>query len=377
MGSSYDDLQQLLIPERIKVGYQEREGTYTGKLAYVIYFDNKGVLRKETSWEGWRSKKIEPNVYTNDPTEGFVLNKDVGGGRGWHSRNEYIRVYDPRGFEFEISVANLLFILRESDCSRGKGLEGKFVYSWDRQELVLLPVSSLDYQNSKQYTELKSKKVAAKDLIPGCTYIAQDQRELVYLGRFEYHFIVEMQQDQGKLVVSRKSDAKGMDRRHIFWHNGRFHGRFLPFKDVKTIAILKSDAAHPDYADLVDEYNKSPHGSKAVRLLLQDRGEYKKEDRVPWFYQDADGAFVKCYEDGYDKDRFSTSGKYVIDQEGIFRSLPYWHTTYRPGTRWSGDSEFPWRESTNLSLYVETANGGVHTLVDPEYYWKSQFERDQ
>jgi hypothetical protein len=33
-------------------------GTYTGKLAYVIYFDNKGVLRKKKSWEGWRDKKI-------------------------------------------------------------------------------------------------------------------------------------------------------------------------------------------------------------------------------------------------------------------------------------------------------------------------------
>jgi hypothetical protein len=41
---------------------------------------------------------------------------------GWNARNEYIRVYDPRDFEFEISVSNLLFILRECNCNKGKGL---------------------------------------------------------------------------------------------------------------------------------------------------------------------------------------------------------------------------------------------------------------
>lgn len=127
--------EQLFIPEKICVGFQTREGTYTGKLAYVIYYDQKGVRRKEKSWESWRNKKLPPVDFTNEPIEGFVLNKGVGGARqsyGWNTRNEYIRVYDPRDFEFEISVANLLFILRECDCSRGKGLEGKFVYAWDK-----------------------------------------------------------------------------------------------------------------------------------------------------------------------------------------------------------------------------------------------------
>lgn len=50
---------QLFIPSKIKVGFQDRSGTYTGKLAYVIYYDNKNVLRKEKSWESWRDKKID------------------------------------------------------------------------------------------------------------------------------------------------------------------------------------------------------------------------------------------------------------------------------------------------------------------------------
>ncbi len=50
----------IFIPTKIKVGYQERKDTYTKKLAYVIYFDEKGKLRKEASWQSWRDKKIEP-----------------------------------------------------------------------------------------------------------------------------------------------------------------------------------------------------------------------------------------------------------------------------------------------------------------------------
>lgn len=65
----------IFIPKTINVGYQNRSGTYTGKLAYVIYYDEKGKLRKEASWNGWRDENIPNNEYDNIPTEGFVLNK--------------------------------------------------------------------------------------------------------------------------------------------------------------------------------------------------------------------------------------------------------------------------------------------------------------
>ena len=48
--------QQLYLPEKCKVGLQIRQGTYTGKLGYIIYHDGK-VWRKETSWESWRHKE--------------------------------------------------------------------------------------------------------------------------------------------------------------------------------------------------------------------------------------------------------------------------------------------------------------------------------
>ena len=143
----------IFVPQKINVGFQNRNDTYTGKLAYVIYYDEKGKLRKETSWQSWRDEKIPNEEYENVPTEGFVLNKKVGGveeSYGWDVRKTYTRIYDPRGFEFEITIPNLLWILENCNCIKGKGLEGEFVYGWDGKDLVLVPVDTPDYKEIEE-----------------------------------------------------------------------------------------------------------------------------------------------------------------------------------------------------------------------------------
>lgn len=36
-------MQTITIPKKCKAGFQTRNDTYSGKLAYVIYYDEKGV----------------------------------------------------------------------------------------------------------------------------------------------------------------------------------------------------------------------------------------------------------------------------------------------------------------------------------------------
>lgn len=180
----------MLIPKRIRVGFNARKDTYTQKLAYIIYYDEKGVLRKEGSWESWRDKNIPPEEYDNEPTEGFVLNKKVGGYKSdWNFRDAYVRVYDPRGFEFEITVPNLLYILEHTSSIKGKGLDGEFVYAWDEKDLVLLPTSAPEYQQELALSEkiYNAEKIKAKDLKVGNVYLTRDGDELIYLGKFDYY----------------------------------------------------------------------------------------------------------------------------------------------------------------------------------------------
>ena len=183
----------IFVPKRLNVGFQNRSDTYTGKLAYVIYYDQKGKLRKEPSWNSWRDKNI-PNVeFDNEPTEGFVLNKKVGGTRySWNPRQTYTRIYDPRGFEFEITIPNLIWILENCNCIRGKGLEGEFVYGWDGTELVLVPVDSPDYKEIQERNRVihEDEFLKAKDLVVGAEYRSLDGGRYVYMGKHEayrYH----------------------------------------------------------------------------------------------------------------------------------------------------------------------------------------------
>lgn len=369
--------RQLLIPPTIKVGFQKRKDTYTGKLAYVIYYDMKGNLRKETSWQSWRDRGIKGKEYSNEPTEGFVLNKGVGGTRyssGWNTRSEYIRVYDPRDFEFEISVANLLFILRECDCSRGKGLEGQFVYAWDGKELVLLPVSSLDYQQSKSYTDLQKCSIKAKELITGASYITKQEKDLIYLGRFDRYIPIS-------IGGRRPQKEQGLKKIHVFWNGNNF----VFLSSMATLSMLKSDQVADNYAELVDQYVKSEYGSKVVELKLV---KGKRSDH--WFAECDDGSFFQCEffqcETGYrmwgnkkhrDTQVICINYKHSLGDNGVLKNDSKQYIMYHPTATikdhvsWLHNGYGPrrisgWIEPTNFSL-VAVLESGSEFYVDGPY----------
>jgi len=248
-------LSDLFIPKKIKVGFQKRDGTYTGQLAYVIYFDNKGVLRKEKSWEQWRDKKIDPQEFDNNPQNGFCLNKDVKRFNWSHfgSNRSYIRMYDPRGIEFEVTPENLIGILTETDCLK-RGLEGNFVYAWKGTELVLLPCASEEYVKAKENTERQDKNIPAKELKPGCSYTTKKGEEVIYIGRFQWHEWDHYGDNRVRKIT----------KEHVFCYANRpKHGHgFFKKGDLKFLATLNSPDAVNNYAELVDEWNADIRSSQ-------------------------------------------------------------------------------------------------------------------
>ena len=206
----------IFIPKKIKVGFQTRNDTYTKKLAYVIYYDQSNKLRKEASWNGWRDGKIEPEDYDNEPISGFVFNKKVGGVEEsyYDVRKTYVRVFDPRGFEFEITVPNLLYILENTSSIKGKGLEGEFVYGWDGKELVLIPVESPDYKQISEYNNIihNNQSIKAKDLIVGATYLTKDNQEKIYMGKFDYYSYGYRWLENGEYKYSKHYDDVPAER---------------------------------------------------------------------------------------------------------------------------------------------------------------------
>jgi hypothetical protein len=256
--------EKMQIPKKLKVGYQNRSDTYTGKLAYVIYYDEKGELRKVKSWSDWCDKKCGENEYENVPTSGFVLNKKVGDYKSdWNHRMAHIRVYDPRGFEFEITVENLLYILQECTSVKGKGLDGEFVYAWDKKDLVLLPVSSQEYVSCAEFTAGLSKKVSKSDMKEGCVYITKKQEHVIYLGKqqwFEGNYYFP--RENKEIGVAYKFEDKGT--RHVFAFIGedesKFHKWFCDTGFTK-ISSKVSDVISTEYAEKFEEFKNSFQGS--------------------------------------------------------------------------------------------------------------------
>lgn len=93
---------------------------------------------------------------------------------------EKVRVYDPRGFEFEISLSNFIFLLDHGDI---KGLEyqGKYVFSWSKKELILLPVNSLSYSENIKKVEKINNKLKEKDMIVGASYSFKKKMKSLFI----------------------------------------------------------------------------------------------------------------------------------------------------------------------------------------------------
>ena len=223
-------MSNIIIPPKLNVGFQNRDDTYTGKLAYVIYFDEKGKLHKEPSWNGWRDEKIPNEIYENEPLEGFVLNKKVGGYKShWDFRQTYARVYDPRGFEFEITVENLLWILENNNCIKGKGLEGEYIYGWSGGDLLLIPISSPDYQeiSKKNLIRKNNEFIKGKDLVIGATYKSIDDRLYVYLGRYRYYDTKHV----SELTDIPEGYIGALDNLYFYFQNGKNNTGYYFYKD--------------------------------------------------------------------------------------------------------------------------------------------------
>ena len=265
-------MTNVFVAPKIKVGFQKRSDTFTGQLAYIIYYDEKGKLRKEKSWESWRDKKIAPQEFDNAPMDGFTLNKDVKrySGEWFSSHRTMIRVHDPRGFEFEVTTENLIGILMHTDCLR-RGLIGQFVYAWVGPELVLLPTNSEEYQAATKFTTGLSKKVSAKALIPGVSYKTKREGDVIYLGKFIWYEYV------GKKYASRRG-FRTEEKTHVFTRDDGKN--FFRKSSAEFLAEPNNDQPVSNFAELVEKFNKKSYANKIVRYEFRPvafNPETKKE----------------------------------------------------------------------------------------------------
>ncbi len=293
----------LFIPTKIKVGFQERKDTFTNKLAYVIYFDEKGVLRKESSWEGWRDKKIAAIEYDNVPTR-YVVNKGVDRYGYFGSGRSIARIYDTRDFEFEISISNLMGILMHSDVSKRDIVE-ECVYAWSGKDLVLLPINSTEYQESVEYTKKQSLSLSTKSLVKGHTYVAKKHdTSYLYIGYYNWYYNGYRYSDN----ININQQHKG--KKHVFYN---LHSKTFETISMTSLAECTSTDILDNFSSIIEQFENSSNYKKIVdfKLVKLDKLEYREKD-----WQNTINAINKQDNDNFHKkyyqDKLENMGEYEL-----------------------------------------------------------------
>ncbi len=133
--------------------------------------------RKETV-DGWRDKTVEPLIIDNVPTFGFEIVDVVS---RYRTDNKLYRIFDPRGYELEISAENLFDVLMNNTVVKGKIME-PLVWARNGAKNYLVSSSCDEYKNHL------SPKKETPALAPGQYFTHRGNQHIIYRyeGRFQY-----------------------------------------------------------------------------------------------------------------------------------------------------------------------------------------------
>ena len=160
----------------------KREDITVAPLAFLTpYEDNAAGKKRQESVDQWLSGRYwekeddsaQPDVriLPNKPQTGFRV---VDVASRWSTSNKFARIYDPSGFELEISIDNLVDLMLYSVVDHGE-IQGELIWARDGAHNRLIPVTSDLYKNALREGQVLEPEVG--DIIE-----AQHGYRYVYLG---------------------------------------------------------------------------------------------------------------------------------------------------------------------------------------------------
>lgn len=226
----------IFIPQELKVGYQKRDDTFTGKLAYVNYKNSKGEWSLNKSWNSWIDSSQGVLEINNAPLSGYVVNKSKTRYFSCSGRSTMIRIYHPNGFEFEITPDNLCTILSHSDISHSY-ISQECIVAFEAGKIILVPTNSAVYQKAIQETQRKNSKLT-EALEVGSIYITNttDKSSCIYLGKHNLSLLTS--------IASVRTTNFGFNipnknkKTDIFWNQSQ-----SKFVSLKSAQIWKQEGA--------------------------------------------------------------------------------------------------------------------------------------
>lgn len=166
------ELSSIKIPSKVYVGFQGRRSEDEVPLGFMTPYDETAAGKKrQATVDGWangygHSKTFNSVIIDNEPMIGFKIGRAIRRSSRYSGTSTAVRIEDPRGFELEISIENLVMLMNRNimeDCE----LMQECVWGRDGGKNVLLPVNSDEYKKYLDTQVLVSNKVSVKDIKPG------------------------------------------------------------------------------------------------------------------------------------------------------------------------------------------------------------------
>lgn len=298
-------MNNIFIPKKIRVGYQDREDTYTGKLAYVIYYDEKDKIKKEASFKGWVQGDVDEKE--NEPMTGYILNKGVQRYGHFNSSSAKLRIYDPRGFEFEISMSNFIEITKYSNILKQE-IEQECVLGWEAGELVLIPTNSELYKQAQEYSNSLFKlKIEKINLEVGKSYKTKTKNNLLYLGKFTVNHIKTTYEGYGYPRSELRNFENDVKKQDVFFN---LDCRMFDFSNKSTIIGIDNDIEHNETNDLLQYFHHFNGLNKVTNFSIvpvtDPKFEKQKNTLIESYKKNKDEKEIYNY---YKEDK---CGKYIF-----------------------------------------------------------------
>ena len=292
-----------------------------------------------------KAEVIPPKILDNVPLEGFEICREVKR-TGWNGGNVVWRVLDPRGFELEISSANMAKILTFATIEAGT-IKGKCIWGRLGANNLLMPEGCPEYSNIIPKAEefsvaktLKGKLIPNSEIKIGDFIQLHNRAEGFYLGKWSFF------QDKGHEFI-----GGNVVVRHVVYSDSEFY----VVSELKVLSKpdAPADIKKPEFATVseLEQY---------LNKIKRFRSFGTASDVTPRLVsaQKIDPEKVKLVVSKYDKETFMADLR-----KGIAGKVNYFSDLFKIADFQKLEMEHDWRY---LTLLAKHSSGKMFRPADIE-----------
>jgi hypothetical protein len=232
-----------------------------------------------------KKRPVRPvEIIDNVPIEGFKIGEDIRRVY-WGGGNVVWRIYDPRGFELEISSANLAKVIEHVGLAKGGAIAGRCIWGRLGGQNLLIPEGTevWDKMVKDQVKIASNAKLKPMKEVPVGATVSTKTGDKIYLGEFYAH----VREHQGSSYQEGPSTIEDKGKYHALCDADDLSLSYIHlslYKSNPALSVLNKPhktAAWIDKRRLAATYISLASGgrnSSTVLALLKDKtpvGEFK------------------------------------------------------------------------------------------------------